>query len=153
MISDGARLHQKLPKNCFFGCYQPRLLVSSMCLLEIRMHFSKACKHQVSNSCFFKSRTKMTFVDWKSTADLGDCSTFSFAWNDSKKFSRVNMCWPVAWIKTIAVLGDQWHVFLKGSRGSIVKWNILIWRDVMRWILPALPAEVTVEPESPSAAR
>ncbi len=42
----GARLHQKLPKEwSFFGCTQPRLLVLSMCLPEVRMHFSKVCKH------------------------------------------------------------------------------------------------------------
>ena len=34
----------------------------------------------------------MTFVDPKSTAELGDCSTFSFAWNDSKKFPIINLC-------------------------------------------------------------
>jgi len=152
MISDGARLHQKLPKNCFFGCNQPRLLVSSMCLLEIRMHFSNACKHQVSNSCFFLSRTKMTFVDSKSTADLGRLfNFFRLHGMIPRNFQEyINMCWPVTWIKTIAVLGDQ-DIFF--SMGSVVMWNILIWRDVMRWILPALPAEVTVEPESPSVAR
>lgn len=127
MISDGARLHQKLPKNCFFGCNQPRLLVSSMCLLEIRMHFSKACKHQVSNSCFFKSRTKTTFVDSKSTADLGRLFNF---FRLHRIFSRVNMCWPVTWIKTIAVLGDQWHVFLKGLSCQ-VKYSHLTRCDAM----------------------
>ena len=151
MISDGARLHQKLPKNCFFGCNQPRLLVSSMCLLEIRMHFSNACKHQVSNSCFFLKQDKDDICRFEIHSWPGEIvQLFSFAWNDSKKISRVNMGWPATWIKTIAVLGDQ-DIFF--SMGSAVKWNILIWRDVMRWILPALPAEVTVEPESPSVAR
>ena len=90
MISDGARLHQKLPKNCFFGCNQPRLLVSSMCLLEIRMHFSNACKHQVSNSCFFFKQDKDDICRFEIHSWPGEIvQLFSFAWNDSKKFSRV----------------------------------------------------------------